>query len=1101
MSIDYLSIIDKRLGFFLSVVLAVMPLAAAAPAGGLSVRNLRCEYRLNPQGIDVPQPRLSWVLESNQRGQKQTACQLLVASSSEILDRNEGDLWDSGKVGSADSIQVVYRGRPLKARMRCYWKVRVWDRDGQACAWSSPAEWSMGLLQPTDWQAQWITSAQGLAEVEAAAKRTPHNGYHSALTASIDDPKWVAMDLGKEEEIDGVRLYATQPFEVPPLPGYLFPVRFKIEVADQADFSDARAVVDRTAGDFPNPGMKPVAFSFAPVQSRHVRLSVTKMAKGPYGIAFTLAEMQVLGRGKNLAQGALVTALDSFDRAGWGKGLLTDGRIEPDSGKVTKPGPVPMFRKEFRIDGPLRRATAYVTALGCYQLRLNGRRVGDDFLTPQWTDYSKRVLYQTYDVTGLLKPGLNAAGALLADGWYRMRGMWQPMGIIGTTYGDGIPRVRVQIECELDDGSRQIVVTDNTWKGYVDGPFRSATMYDGVSYDSRLEVPGWDQPGIDDSAWKPAVIKTPGWPLALSAQPNPSIQFVAELRPVAMTEPEPGIYVCDLGQNISGFCRVTLDGPAGTTVRLRHAEALDAKGMIYTNNLAYTDATDLFILKGDGPETFQPDFIYHGFRYVELTGLLDRPSPDSLVGIAICSQNQTAGFFECSDPVLNQLWQNILWTYRDNTPSVVTDCAGRNERFGWMGDGQASWQTICFALDAAAFGTKWIQDMRDAQAANGLFSVTSPGSGHSPAWSDAGVIIPWTSYLNYGDQRLIELTFPAAKRYVNAVLERNPNYLWQKDRGADFNDWLDAKRVSLGDQWIDSDPNIPTLPQEVFATAFWANSSRLVAKMAAVLGRAGEASEFSSLADKIRDAFVKAYVDSDGRIRGDRQSCYALALAFDLLDAKGQRLAIEHLLEAIEAHDNLLSTGIHSSKRMLLALSQYGHHDLACRLALNPRMPSWRYMVDQRATTIWERFDSYRHDKGFNAAAMNDLNHVGLSSVGEWMWRSVVGLNPDEANPGYRHFVVHPRPGGGLTWATGKYESIRGWITSSWRVEPRKFTLQVTVPPNATATVYVPAASLEDVSELGKPPAQSDGVKFLRIEDHCPVFAVESGRYDFAVPR
>lgn len=1080
--------------------------------------NLRCEYLANPQGLDVKIPRLSWKLKAtdpNQRGQKQTAWQVLVASSETNLKANKGDLWDSSKVESDQTIHVEYAGKPLRSRMRCYWKVRVWDKDGTPSAWSQSAIWSMGLLEEADWQAQWIAADTYVPpQPPTAASIT---GYHSAVSKSPDDAKWVAIDLGKVQRINAVRLFPTAPWGTKVKPGYMFPVRFKIEAAQRDDFSDSKIVVDQTEKDVPRPETEEAQrYDFEPVEARHVRLMATRLRDDGFGFGFTVAEMEVLSDEKNVAEGGTVTALDEFVHTDWSKARLVDGKAAPELAETFPQfRPNPMLRKEFEIAGPIRRATAYVTGMGLYELRINGHRVEEERLAPQWTHYSHRVLYQTCDVTGLLQEGANAVGAVLGDGWYRLGAFgtgdtetfWRP-------YGDAVQRLLLQMEIELEDGTTQTVVSDETWEGFMDGPLRKATIYDGVEYDARKEIDGWDQPRFDDSTWKPVVIAEPNWALTLSAQMNEPIRVVKEKKPIAMCEPEPGVYVFDLGQNLAGVCRITLNGLTSSTVQLRHAEALKATGMLYRDNLSgvggtgdMAESTDTYVLKGDGPEVFEPPFTYHGFRYAEVTykpsadgELPAKPDLNSLTALAIGSDVRHVGEFECSDPTLSKLWQNIYWTYRSNMMSVVSDCAARAERWGWMGDGQESWQTICYTLDVGAFGTKWVRDMHDSQHPDGLFTCASPGTGYAPGWSDAGVIIPWISYVNYGDKRLIEMSYEPAKRYIEAILKDNSNYLWQKNipKGDAYRDWLDARTVSLQDEWKALHPAIPTIPQDVFATAFWAYSTRLVSKMAAVLGKDDEMAYYSELADNIKAAFIKAYVSDDGHIQDNVQSCYALALGFGLLNEKYEALAVKHLLEAVKAHGNRLSTGIHSTKQLLLCLSKYGHHDLACHLVARPCLPSWGYMVASGATTIWERFDSYKSDKGFNPHPMNALNHVGFSSVGQWMFGEILGINPDESKPGYKHFIVRPRMGRGLTWARGSYDSIRGTIKTEWKCENDQFILNLTVPPNTTATVYIPTEDINAVKETGKPASEAEGITYLRTEGDTAVFHAVSGSYHFS---
>jgi alpha-L-rhamnosidase len=913
---------------------AQVVLVPTAVPGRVTPTQLRCEYVANPICIDAERPRLSWVLLSKERAQVQTAYQVLAASSEEKLAQEKGDLWDSGKVESDQSIHIVYAGKPLESRMRVFWKVRAWDKNGKASDWSETAAWQMGLLQPGDWKAKWIGSG--------------------------------------------------------------------------------------------------------------------------------------------------------------------------------KPGPA-MLRKTFNLASPPRRAIVYASALGLYELRLNGRRVGDHVLAPEWTDYNKRVQYQGYDVTELLHSGENAFGAMLGDGWYSGRigisHIVGPDGPLRGFYGDTSPWFLMQLEVELSDGSRQMVSSDNTWKATTDGPIRSSCILDGEVYDARKEMPGWDRPGFDDSGWKDAETK-PHVTAKLVAQPNEPIRIVEELRPISVTETKPNLFVFDLGQNMTGWCRLKTRGLPGTTITLRHAEVLDADGNIYTDNLRVPKGggpggarqVDTFILRGEGEEVLEPHFTYHGFRYVEVTGLLQKPELDSLVGCVFHSDAPRAGRFECSNPLLNKLMQNIVWTQRGNMHSVPTDCPQRDERLGWLGDAQIFSQTACFNMQMATFYTKVCQDISDAQADDGRFPDFAPHpfdpnarfSG-APGWADGGVIIPWRVYQNYGDKRILETHFESAKRWVEYVRTQGPDLIWTGKRGNDYGDWLNGNTLIL-EGWPRTGAAVS---QELMATAFFAYSADLVSKMALVLGRTDDAERYAKLTAQIKEALNRTFVKPDGTIQGDTQAGYALSLHFDLLPEDASKDAAKQMVERIKSRGGHLSTGIQSTGRMMLELTRHGFNDVAYELLNKRTVPSWLYMVEHGATTIWERWDGYVEGRGYQDPGMNSFNHWAFGSVGEWMFRTIPGINPGDHRPGYKHFTIRPRPGGGLTWARGNYESMYGAVVSSWKSERNLFTLNVSVPVNTTATVYVPAKGAEGVTEGGGPAGEAEGVRFLGFEDGEAVYSVGSGNYGF----
>ncbi len=1078
------------------VALTVQPGTAAEAS--LAPTHLRCEYLVDPLGMDVENPRVSWVLESDMRGQKQTAYRILVAQSKAMLAQDQGDLWDSGKVPSAESVHVAYAGKPLLSRMSCYWKVQVWDKDDKASEWSPTAHWSMGLLRPDDWQAQWI------AHPKAAQRKpsTPHNGYHSQFSPTADAQKWVAIDLGKPQQIDAVRLYPARPFDwSQDVPGFLFPLRFKIEVAQQADFSDAKTVVDQTTQDVPNPGTDATTYAFAPVGARYVRLTTTRLRMrdaGNYGLA--LAEMQVLSGDSIVTEGAQATSADSIEVSAWSIKFLVDGRLVSTGGDIELLPPA-MLRKEFVVDGEVAGATVYVTARGLYQLYINGQRVGDHILAPEWTEYDKRIQYQTYDVAPLLHKGANSIAVLLADGWYAGRiGLAPPPGRF--IYGCCAQWLS-QLEITTTDGRKQQVVSDAAWRTTDEGPIRYADILDGEVQDARQEIPGWDRSGFDDAAWQ-GVHAEPRGDAKLVWQRNEPIRIVKELRPVALNQPKPGSYVFDLGQNMVGWCRLKLRVPSGSHVLLRHAERLNEDGTIYTANLRGAPQVDQYTARGDQEEVFEPHFTYHGFRYVEVTGLSEPPRLEDLTGCVFHSSSPIVGRFQCSNELVNQLMHNILWVQRGNMHSVPTDCPQRDERLGWMGDIQAFSQTAIFNMDMAGFFSKWVRDIRDSQLPDGRYPNFAPrtwgrnqeGGMGVPAWADAGTVIPWRMYQNYADRRMLEEHFESAMRWVDYVQAQNPDLLWINSRSDDYNDWLNGDTLILEGY----PKGISAVPNEVLATAFFAHSTRIVAKMAAVVGRDAEEAKYNQLADRIQDAFNRAFVAPDGRIQGDTQAGYALALRFDLLPEPLRAQATAHLLEAIQQYKGHPSTGIQTTHRMMLELTRNGQHDEACRLVQLRTVPSWGYTIDMGATTIWERWDGYVAGRGFQNPGMNSFNHWALGSVGEWIWRDIVGINPLEEHPGYKQFVIRPRPGPGFTWAKGEYDSIRGRIVSDWRIEGARFILKLQIPPGSTAIVYLPSSDASASTESGHPAGEASGVQSMGSEGNDAVYRVESGRYEFESP-
>jgi len=981
--------------------LAVLLLASSAIAlatDGAAPSQLRCEYLENPLGIDVMKPRLSWKLEAlpEARGLRQTAYQVLVASSPEILAKGQGDLWDSGEVMSDATSQIEYAGKALSSRQQCFWKVKTWLGDGGTFE-SPSATWAMGLLKSEDWKAKWVEGA----------------GYTTPPSLTILHAGWGSG--GEEEDVTHVVAGLVK----------------NNTLSVKADAS--------TLGHDPSPGKKK-------------RLTVEY-------------ELQ----GKRITKAV-------------GENILLN---IPEEGS-----PPAYLRKVLKLqDKPVAKARLYVTALGLYQININGRRVGDVIFGPEWTDYHKRLRYQAYDVTGLLRKGENVLSGLVGQGWYS--------GTIGngnSRYWGTTPALFAQLEVTYADGTTDHVVTDASWKQSV-SPILSSDFMLGENYDSRLEAEGWDAPGLDDSAWKPVTVREEAT-IPLESQVTQPVRQIGEIRPKSFTEPKAGCWTFDLGQNMVGFVRLNVSAPAGTKLTLRHAEMLNPDGTIYTKNLRAAISTDTYICKGGGVETFQPHFTFHGFRYVEVTGLSEKPSLDTITGIVVSSDTPRAGEFSCSDPRINQLYSNICWGQRGNYLSVPTDCPQRNERLGWMGDAQVFARTATYNADVAAFFTKWLVDVDDAQNTNGAFSDVSPrvteGQGR-PGWGDAGVICPWVIYQVYGDTRLLAQHYPSMARWIEYCRTESDGLI-RPNKG--YGDWL-----AIG----------ADTPKEIIGTAYFAYSTKLVAQAAKALGKTEEAAKYEKLFQDIKAAFNKTFVTSDGHIqvsvemnkedrivtviRGNTQCCYVLALKFDLLSEENRAKAAQYLVEDITAKKDHLSTGFIGVSYLLPVLTQAGKVGTAFKLLLQDTFPSWLFSVKNGATTIWERWDGWTPEKGFQDPGMNSFNHYSLGSCGEWMFSTMAGIDTD--GPGFKKIIIRPTPGEGITWVKASYDSINGRIVSNWAIEGNKMTMNVTIPPNTTATVYVSVKDAASVTESGNPADKAPGVKFLKQENGCALYEVGSGTYQF----
>ncbi|MEP6781509.1 MAG: glycoside hydrolase family 78 protein [Gemmatimonadaceae bacterium] len=798
--------------------------------------------------------------------------------------------------------------------------------------------------------------------------------------------------------------------------------------------------------------------------------------------------------------------------ARWSMGLLEKSDWSAswigDAAPSTTDVSTAMLRKQFTITAVPTRATVYATALGVYELRINGKRVGNRVLAPEFTDYHTRTQYQAYDVASMLHVGINVIAATLGDGWYAGGiGLMSLVNKKRNIYGDH-PRFLAQLEI-ANGRNTQRIVTDNTWRVNRNGPIRSSDILNGEVYDARMEIAGWDSALFDDKNWKAADVDQ-SVSTILVAQPNEPIRVTQDIRAIAMTEPKPGVYVFDLGQNMVGWTRLRAPSEAGLTVRLSHAEMLDDDGTIYTDNLRGAMQTDSYTARGNAgkaDETFEPHFTYHGFRYVQVTGLRKKPLLTDLVGRQVNSALTEASTFETSSPLITKLWQNVRWTQRDNMIGIPTDCPQRDERLGWMGDIQVFVGTSIFNADMGAFFTKWMQDVRDAQTPDGRFADFSPQPFQKmlvamkrpdfmgvPGWGDAGVVVPWRLWQQYGDKRQLAQNYESSKKWIEFIRSNNPELLWKNKRNNDYGDWLNSDTMN--------DSTIPRkggeVPKPVFATMMFAYATDLVSKMAVVLGSDAEAKQYQALHNDIVAAFNKAYVTSDGHIEGNTQAGYALALHFDLLPESKRAAAVNYMLAGIEAYKGHMSTGFHSTYRMMLELSRSGHSDVAYKLVNNTTFPSWGYSIQNGATTIWERWDGFVKGRGFQDKGMNSFNHYAIGAVAEWMYRVVLGINNDDMHPGYEQFVLHPIPGGGLTYAKGSYNSIRGQIESSWKTENGRFKYDVTIPANTSATIYIPAASAERVTEGTVAASKANGVHFERMDGGSAVFTVQSGKYSFS---
>jgi len=748
-------------------------------------------------------------------------------------------------------------------------------------------------------------------------------------------------------------------------------------------------------------------------------------------------------------------------------GLLSPGDwqaswIAAPTRDTAKSAPALYLRKEFDVNRAVGEARLYVSARGIYEMSINSRRIGRDHFVPGWTDYHKRNQYLTYDLTGDLQVGRNALGAVLADGWHNGHLMLLAGG--GKNwYGRDTSLLAQLIVC-YKDGSRDVVTTDGSWVVTSDGPVRESDLFHGETYDSRKELRQgqrtWDRPGYDDTGWEPAVtVEAP--PALPVAKMNPPVRKQESISPRSVRRTDSGEWICDFGQNLSGWVRLKVRGRAGQEITLRFAEMLEGDGSLHVANLRSARATDTYICRGEGWEEWEPRFTSHGFRFVGIAGGDDSPDAGTVAAVVLHGDLPLTGQLETSDPGLNRLQANIWWSQRANTFDVPTDCPQRDERLGWTGDANFFLPTAAFNYGVAGLFEKWMGDLRDAQGKDGRFTVYAPapdGVNDSAAFSDGGAICPWLIYRHYGDTRILTENYDAMAAWVEYQRTSSQDLI-RPDSG--FGDWLAP--VS---------PGLKQTPKDLIATAYFANTAELMARIAGVLGRTGDERKYRELRVAVGEKFSRTFLDGEGLPVPATDTAIALTLSFDLLPAAAREAAVERLVENLRARDWKVATGFVGTPFLMRVLKRAGQDDVAYRVLLQRGYPGWLYMVDHGATTIWERWNSWTPETGFGHqiadtgagdVRMNSFNHTVWGAVGEWMYAVIGGIDIDGSEPGFSRFRLRPRPGGALWWAKAALDSPHGRIATDWRIEQGKFRLRATVPPNTRASVELPDGTVAEV--------------------------------------
>jgi len=896
--------------------------------------NLKCESKVNPLGIDARNPHLSWNLSSDQRNQEQKAYQILVASNKDLISRGEGDLWNSGKVFSDQSLGIRYTGKELQSRKTYYWKVRIWDMNDKVTEWSEPSWWEMSLLDENDWQAKWINDGK------------------------------------------------------------------KIPLRDEDFFKD---------------------------------------------------------------------------------------------------DPAPLFRKDFLTRSKIKKARLYISGLGYYLSYLNGKRIGDHELDPGWTDYSERVFYSTYDVTDFIKKGENCLGVMLGNGWYNplpLR-MWGRRNIRENLV-TGRPGFICQLYIENADGTEQIIKSDNSWKTH-EGPIVRNNIYLGEVYDARLEIDSWSEAELDDEDWISAsfMTKIPG---ILEAQPLPAIKITSTLKPVKVTEPLPGVYIFDMGQNFAGWIHMNLKASRGSRIVFRYGELLyddgtlnpmtsvcgqikgkrkDSSGSLVnmggTGSPEIAWQSEIDITKGEGLEDYTPRFTFHGFRYVEISGLDTRPDINMCEGLRLNSSVEPVGEFSCSDSLLNRIQKMCEWTFLSNIFGVQSDCPHR-ERFGYGGDIVGTSEAYMYNFDMNGFYSKTVNDWSDAALEDGMFTDTAPFVGIQycgVGWAMVHPLLQLQLFRYYGNKELIEDQYSASKKWLALVSEQNPDYI-------------------IHDGLSDHE-GLTERPSDVMVTPLYYHSVSAMEELARILNLHEDVKKYQELGEKIIETYTNKYLDkTTGKVGNGTQGSQSFALYTSIIPEEWRSMVLDYLVKEIqEQSDSHLSTGILGTKFMLDQLSRNGYHDLAMKIVMQPDFPGWGYMLANGATTLWEHWafddNTYSH------------NHPMFGSVTQWFYNWLGGIQPGEDATGFNRIIIRPETKGSLSWVNCSYNSINGKIVSNWSKNSGDLTMIIEIPANTSALVCFPTSDMDKVKSDGLSLNRSMNVSDCGIREGRVVCRIGSGNYSFVV--
>ena len=1040
-------------------------------SGSGHAENLRCEYAVNPANIDVVQPRLSWNIASPRRNWKQGAYRILVASSRTLLNNDKGDLWDSKKVTSDASSQISYAGKALASYQVVYWKVKVWDDRGVSSEWSSAAHWEMGILRDKDWKAHWIgrtdhaynafdNCLEGSHWIWAAPKNLQENACFkkSFLLSSVNKLKEAYLLY---TAIGHYKIFLNGHFISQDSPAVSYQQLKKINIGKYLNRGRNTLRVDVSNPTRLKGLISRLLVRYQRGDSVMVTTDASWSCATPSG-ADAPSEVKVLA---------------PYDGPPFRKYILHPPSVDP----------APFLRKEFTTQGRIVRARIYASAPGFAELRLNGRKVGGTReRDPGFTRFDSRLLYAAYDVTDMLKPGNNALGAILGTGWYDVHD--QAVWSLEKAPWRGRPRIKLQLYIEYADGHTQTIPTDTSWKAHT-GPLLFDGIYTGDIYDANKEMPGWDEPGFQDKNWKRAILMAdPGGKLvALSCPP---VALDSTVKPIAITEPRPGIYVVDMGLNFSGHTQLRIRAPKGTRITMRYGEVLDDSGMLETKNIGQFMAlstpkqpfqTDTYICKGVGLEVWEQRFSYSGFRYVEVTGLPFRPTLDNFRGKFTHTLLETDGRLETSDTLINKINQIVQTSYLSNAQNIPTDCPQR-EKNGWTGDAHLAAETGIMNYNTASFYSKWLDDQMDAQLSSGLIPVIVPSAGWGidwePEWNSAYELIAWYLYEYYGDKRILEKHYAHLKRYVDSLaIQRKDDHLL----GAySYGDW---------------DPLDTHTSKKLTANVYLFADADILSRIAGVLQLPVDSAKYRFMAEDIKTHFNKKFLDTATCIYGNGSQCaMSLPLYYGMVPGKYKDRVEQHTARLAEQVPHI-DAGILGTKTILRVLAEIGRTDLAYHMVDRSAFPGWGYWISQGATSLWGGWGKP------GVKNTGSLNHIMFGDVSAWLYNNIAGIAPDPAHPGFKHFMLQPGMVGDLKWVKASYHSIQGNIAIDWQKSDSLIEVHATIPANTTATVILPADSEDQIREGGKPLGEITAIGAVRQQDHKVFLEAGSGSYHFTIEK